>query len=360
MRTIAARANITLVVVGLAAGACSSNDTTSPDTGNASTPGSTVTPSPSGSNDCEGVIAARERADVLDYKALATDGKDVFVLSWTSNDGGTNVIRKVANGQLGEVARIHSDLDPGLWTHGLEVDADAFYVDAVIEDEHALYRVPRAGGEPQKLAPMMRSQSLTPPFVVDAEYVYFVAGGYETLLSRVPLTGGTPQVLGGRNDSPWGALTIDDTNLYISTSGEIATLEIVPKVPAPIERPRTSSYSYKLSPCNGYGSGVQVDGDEVFLGCGGTEVSIAHVSTTTTGLNQPFTSLLTGKYGLDARNFIVREGNIYFVEDNALLRMPIAGGSRTKLLATRGVTQMITDGQNLFVASQCGVQKTSL
>lgn len=337
----------------LLAVACSCN---SPDASRGQPDTSPSTPT--GGSTCEGVIAAKPKTEVLHDLALATFGDDIFVMRRQDD---ARIIRRVVDGGFTELARISSPGEVGHEGGGLVADADSFYVDAWNEAEHDLYRLPRAGGEPQKLGAMpFRTSRIDPAFVADADYIYFPHKPEgDAGIARVARKGDTPEMLGGRVDLNAGAMTLDGTNLYLAEGKDGgASLQIIPKesrVP-----PENRSFSYKISPCGGWGADVQASSDGVFFACGVNPPSIARVPTIDESAEVTVTPLLTLKPAIYGARFVVHGGNIYFVDDDTVFRTPVTGGARTRLLGTSSVSQMITDGKNLFIASNCGIQRTPL
>ncbi|NVB77488.1 MAG: DUF5050 domain-containing protein [Kofleriaceae bacterium] len=110
--------------------------------------------------------------------------------------------------------------DPG---SRLTVAGDHLYwantLASVNGDRFELSRVPLAGGTPQVLAPEADARS----FVVDGDTVYFTSGSTspdaKVTIYSVPVGGGTPAVVttGGLIEST-GALAVDGTRIYASTN----------------------------------------------------------------------------------------------------------------------------------------------
>src|SRR4051794_26028647 len=145
------------------------------------------------------------------WRGMAVDGEELFVI----HDNGPVLsgetlylsISAVVDGRLRELARLpqrapkQTDGSEGnvlILPTGLLVDTTSLYFLQSVDGKTGLYKMPRAGGAPQKLAAADLNALDTFPqsttsIARDESHVYFYTKGE---LARVPLAGGTVETSG--------------------------------------------------------------------------------------------------------------------------------------------------------------------
>jgi hypothetical protein len=252
---------------------------------------------------------------------LALDSSFVY---FTSPSGGTVSKVPVGGGNLVPIATGESS------PTGIAVDAvNVYWSDATAGGNIMKAALPN--GSPKPVA-----TGLATPFWIttDGTNVYCSLGGANADVIQVPVTGGTPSNIATGQMFPYG-MAIDANNVYWGSNSNTGVLKY------PLLGGTASSVAGALDALQ-----VATDGTYVYWT---TYNSGGGVSRATPGGASEGT--LVGGFAYPF-GIAVDSTNVYFGTNNAVLRVPVGGGTATQIATDNAPEQLAVDATAVYWASK--------